>query len=488
MAPHEQRHRASERGFFVLEHSRQRPSTEYAPGTPWFRYLRYDKILPWTDLYDSKWRSMLMTKPDSTSSTLNPTLSSNYNSPTLSATSNQPGQDPSAIQVAGAETSASLSGASTEAQGKAAEGTVGPAVPIRSSSNAHGQTSGETPTIEQTVTNPISNSRRGSKGSIKPKSRTGSVASRGSKEKANPIVADDQTKAGDQIGPLRKKKRGGLLSILNCCSAPEDANTVELGDQEVPAKKVPQSKAGRQSTPMVKHNASAGESSTGEPLVAEESIGGPEYSELKPAAKPTMITGSSKERVTTEKPSTQTPLSEPAAETKETSAPATLRDAQPSPLHTTNIPSQDGKNDPGAVPAQADGIAAPPQLIEPEESVAQQGTTINDRTPQHEQRDSDIAMVDAPLVAPAADAPSTSTRELIQAQTNLPPPPPRNGQDRAASSSNAVVPNEKKQWLLPPLQPHFKGRKCLVLDLDETLVHSSFKVHTPAGLHVIDLT
>lgn len=489
MAPHEQRHRASERGFFVLEHSRQRPSTEYAPGTPWFRYVRYDKILPWTDLYDSKWRSMLMTKPDSTSSTLNPTHSSNYNSPTLSATSNQPGQDPSAIQVAGAETSASLSGASTEAQGKAAEGTVGPAVPIRSPSNAHGQTSGETPTIEQTVTNPISNSRRGSKGSIKPKSRTGSIASRGSKkEKANPIVASDQTKAGDQIGPLRKKKRGGLLSILNCCSSPEDANTVELGDQEVPAKKVPQSKAGRQSTPMVKHNASAGESSTGEPLVAEESIGGPEYSELKPAAKPTMITRSSKERVTTEKPSTQTPLSQPAAETKETSAPATLRDAQTSPLHTTNVPSQDAKNDPGTVPAQADGIAAPPQLIEPEESVAQQGTTINDRTPQQEQRDSDIAMVDAPLVAPAADAPSISTRELIQAQTNLPPPPPRNGQDRAASSSNAVVPNEKKQWLLPPLQPHFKGRKCLVLDLDETLVHSSFKVHTPAGLHFIDLT
>ena len=430
-----------------------------------------------------------MTKPDSTSSTVNPTLSSNYNSPTLSATSNQPGQDPSATQVVGAEKSASPSGASTEAQGKAAEGTVGPAVPIRSSSNAHGQTSGETPMIKQTVANPISNSRSGSKGSIKPKSRTGSVASRSSKrEKANPIVAGDQTKAGDQTGPPRKKKRGGLLSILNCCSAPEDANTVELGDQEVPAKKVHQPKAGRQSTPMLKPNASAGESSTGEPKVAEESIGGPEYSELEPAAKPTMITRSSKERVTTEKPSTQTPLSQPAAEAKETSAPAVLRDAQISPLHTTNVPPQDAKNGQGTVPAQAAGIVAPPQLIEPEESVAQQGTMINDRTPQQEQRDSDIAMVDAPPVAPAADAPSTTTREMAQAQTNLPPPPPRNGQDRAASSSNAVVPNEKKQWLLPPLQPHFKGRKCLVLDLDETLVHSSFKVRTPAGLHAIDLT
>ena len=31
--------------------------------------------------------------------------------------------------------------------------------------------------------------------------------------------------------------------------------------------------------------------------------------------------------------------------------------------------------------------------------------------------------------------------------------------------------------LLPPLAPQHAGRKCLVLDLDETLLHSSFKVH-----------
>jgi RNA polymerase II subunit A small phosphatase-like protein len=30
--------------------------------------------------------------------------------------------------------------------------------------------------------------------------------------------------------------------------------------------------------------------------------------------------------------------------------------------------------------------------------------------------------------------------------------------------------------LLPPLSPQLAGRKCLILDLDETLVHSSFKV------------
>jgi RNA polymerase II subunit A small phosphatase-like protein len=36
--------------------------------------------------------------------------------------------------------------------------------------------------------------------------------------------------------------------------------------------------------------------------------------------------------------------------------------------------------------------------------------------------------------------------------------------------------DERQTWLLPPLAPEFEGKKCLVLDLDETLVHSSFKV------------
>lgn len=36
--------------------------------------------------------------------------------------------------------------------------------------------------------------------------------------------------------------------------------------------------------------------------------------------------------------------------------------------------------------------------------------------------------------------------------------------------------HDQARWLLPPVKPEFEGKKCLVLDLDETLVHSSFKV------------
>ncbi|KAG6849451.1 hypothetical protein H0H93_008294 [Arthromyces matolae] len=38
-----------------------------------------------------------------------------------------------------------------------------------------------------------------------------------------------------------------------------------------------------------------------------------------------------------------------------------------------------------------------------------------------------------------------------------------------------IGPDGKPNPLLPPIAPHHAGRKCLILDLDETLVHSSFK-------------
>jgi carboxy-terminal domain RNA polymerase II polypeptide A small phosphatase len=34
---------------------------------------------------------------------------------------------------------------------------------------------------------------------------------------------------------------------------------------------------------------------------------------------------------------------------------------------------------------------------------------------------------------------------------------------------------KKENCLLPPIHPSDSGKKCLIIDLDETLVHSSFK-------------
>lgn len=59
--------------------------------------------------------------------------------------------------------------------------------------------------------------------------------------------------------------------------------------------------------------------------------------------------------------------------------------------------------------------------------------------------------------------------EVVQVQVKVPPPPP-------PPVPEAPIALEEQHWLLPAPVPPLQGRKCLVLDLDETLVHSSFKV------------
>ena len=302
----------------------------------------------------------------------------------------------------------------------------------------------------------------------------------GSKDDVN-IGSVDKTKeiSGSEIKPdpsqpevKEPKRRGGFLSFLLCCSAPKNDNSVELGDQAVPAKKTTRMLSpnkGRQPTPLIgKQNASAAESSNGESKEnTGEGIGGPEYKEMTPAGEPK----------TDPQPSLEKPVVFGTPDN--TSAPnpsvSNTGDAPLPPPKNGLLPSSESERD---SPSKTSAAVAtePSQKIDPGESVAAQGMTINDRTPLQEANDSDIAMPDAPPVAPTAPDESTrTTQELAQTQMDLPPPPPRNGISTAIVP-NAVAPTEPPKWLLPPLSPRLAGRKCLVLDLDETLVHSSFKV------------
>jgi len=56
--------------------------------------------------------------------------------------------------------------------------------------------------------------------------------------------------------------------------------------------------------------------------------------------------------------------------------------------------------------------------------------------------------------------------QAANARDDVSPPSRRN---------NPVPPPYQGSDVLPPMDPRDKGKKCLVLDLDETLVHSSFK-------------
>lgn len=114
-----------------------------------------------------------------------------------------------------------------------------------------------------------------------------------------------------------------------------------------------------------------------------------------------------------------------------------------------------------------------------------------DLSPPPKDEGKDVVMTDAP-------APPVEERNVVDEPiqphdvqpTPLPPPPPiqqRAAQVPAIAAAAPPVPElepEKQQWLLPPAKPPLKGRKCLILDLDETLVHSSFKILNQADFTI----
>ncbi|KAL8848956.1 MAG: hypothetical protein Q9221_006050 [Calogaya cf. arnoldii] len=347
-------------------------------------------------------------------------------------------------------------------------------------------------------------SRRGSRGSVKLSSRRASGASNklAKKERTTGPVTSSEDKSGEDITETSAKpiKKGlsRFFSILNCCGAPKDAHDSEQ-DQAIPSKraKTLQSTRGRQTTPMTKtNNASAPESSNTESKEAiEDNIAGKRYSELVPSAQPKIIEAPQRETPVIEKTPLQNdvvPVAEPNV--APVLSPANDQPLPPLPANTdsnrdtamTNTQVYDEK----PTTTSTDGLVEapiPPTAGIPEEGISQEETLINDRTLQQEAKD--VEMSDAPPVAPVPAPPATTQETSIQSppQTNLPPPPPpppNSGRLSAANRrpSNSVTGDQPK-GLLPPMADRFRGKKCLVLDLDETLVHSSFKI-----LHQADFT
>jgi RNA polymerase II subunit A small phosphatase-like protein len=163
-------------------------------------------------------------------------------------------------------------------------------------------------------------------------------------------------------------------------------------------------------------------------------------------------------------------------------------------------------------------VIAPTPIASQQHDVAEDAL-IQDRTPEQAQRDTDIEMTDVGPSLPlsTSDVPQssdveTTTRERSSSSSSridLPPPPPLAERQIHHQHSDAGViagvgagagagvlaagagvaahhagqepsavstPEPTQKWLLPPITEQFSGKKCLVLDLDETLVHSSFKV------------
>ncbi|MCJ1245972.1 hypothetical protein MMC30_003176 [Trapelia coarctata] len=337
-------------------------------------------------------------------------------------------------------------------------------------------------------------SRRGSRSSITGKKRNGSVVGNDFPAQAQspePLNTGNTTASTAVSRPERKKKGAvtKFLAKLSCCGAPEDATGIDLDEHAPPARKTSnlQSSTGRQTTPTKKPDTSAAESSTTESKEMAE-IGGPPYSTLKSAGEPRIQ----------EQPSSNTSKitanskrsADGAVELRNAALVPTVNNTQLSTLAQSELPSSEEPREVSQQshlqPQGASVIVEPPTPTMPS-----QENPTDDRTPLQVKRDSDVDMPDAPSDEPAAAEPKKGAeRSDPEVVPQLPPPPPLAPRTNPSSpghernlTNTSSAPNEQQKWLLPPIRDEFKGKKCLVLDLDETLVHSSFKI-----LHQADFT
>ena len=337
----------------------------------------------------------------------------------------------------------------------------------------------------------------------------------------------------------RPKKRGGFLSFLSCCGSSDENQ--ELGSREstqppkTPATASQPAKVKSQQQ-QIPPNASATNTSVdGSKEVIDEKVGHQSNHKEPSAAVPILPSPPAE----TEKPPPLVVQPDNAVPSIPPGVATVKPNAETNPLQTdrtdlqpetpTTGPSHIDTTQRNVAHDSSSNSAANPSVsvIAPTPTVPHSETEdniIQDRTPEQAARDTDIEMTDAGPSLPLATSDvrqspdvQTQTRERSSSNSSsridLPPPPPlaeRQMQNQhsdagviagagvgagllasgagiavhqANSEPSAVsTPEQVQKWLLPPITPQFSGKKCLVLDLDETLVHSSFKVSCVAYL------
>lgn len=336
--------------------------------------------------------------------------------------------------------------------------------------------------------------------SLTEKRRTGSVASSHRSRRAQNRMGEKDPRAapGTDRSPSEKPKRRGVqrfLSLFSCCGVPDSGHAIDA-DAPEPARNVTRDRtdqtarvalSGKQDINHVESGPSnskegidgekAGTASSKDPVAISKTHNPASVQNLQPSSEnpilmlPPTILSPVNENVLGEKPLPASPIF-------------------PDPDETTNAATYSTLH-----PTEAETIPISTAFMSEE---AKQ--EISDRTPELKRKDDDIDKSDngPPLPLASNEIPTvvegdrvpteTSGRPLIT-QVDIPPPPAPSEHHIPTSqiesersrtqltTANPAVGNQK--WLLPPIRPEMRGRKCLVLDLDETLVHSSFKVSLP---------
>ncbi|CAI7626646.1 unnamed protein product [Penicillium palitans] len=345
---------------------------------------------------------------------------------------------------------ASSSTAPVESTPAVAESTTAPKkrhllipIPSRRSSRTNKQ-QGSEKTEEAAQDEP---SRRSSKVSILRSKRDHSRASsRRSRQTQNGGNAEESKEAttmpeDSPSKPQQKKSSSKFLAFLGCCSSSE----VDADDTALPAKKTTMRPPASNRLPTPdKAEAPTGDSSTvesGEPYLYEKA-------------------------------------------------------------HSTVSADQPGEEDRNVKPATASVQADGPSVDAKQPEVSGQKDQTNDVAP-HDQTgvvagsvpevpaDANTHDSEGQSTSTAEDLPSASTATIpkdfgadgqeevtshqeMKLPVVIPPPPPPLPPAPPAPPARGY--EDAAHPLLPAPLPHLSGRKCLVLDLDETLVHSSFKV------------
>ena len=287
--------------------------------------------------------------------------------------------------------------------------------------------------------------RRGSRVSILKAHRD---RSRASSRRSRQDVANVEKSQGsatpttpEMNGPPPSQKKSKFLSFLSCCSS---SGADGDDDAVLPAKKSTQQQPASNRLPTPdKAEAQTGDSSTAESR-------DPAYFDNEKA---NLTSGD--QRKTEEVASSQTEIrgeesSLAAGQSESLEVSTTDKDHQTSSINTSTMAN-------GTIP----------------ESKAEEASSNGEEPPQSTD---EPAPIDPISKQPAGDSEEHTHEEVVQqspqATVVLPPPPP----PPIAPEVPSAPENHDQQWLLPPAVAPLKGRKCLVLDLDETLVHSSFKV------------
>ena len=340
---------------------------------------------------------------------------------------------------------------------------------------------------------------RGPRRSLTKRTRAGSTGSKRS-QNAGAMSAEKGPRpaSASQANQPRVKKKS-FLSFLNCCGAPDEGGDIGMQDRPQPAKEVSKAQPAKIQpiSPQTAQATTVPEKQTGDiSNVAQEKAGAPAVADT-PVTQAGRVPGEK-----TPQGDLSTSQAVPTSlgtisglKQDEMSKDETLQSEPPRPqaprLETAAIIGG-GALGAGAI-AEAVIAANPnvtiqaPTPVDPEQQGEQ---IISDRTPEQEARDTDIEMTDVGPSIPLSTndvniQPEDESETAVKSDSpvDLPPPPPlEERQAQVASTASHEIsrqpsPVDNQKWLLPSVRHEHRGRKCLILDLDETLVHSSFKVY-----------